>query len=156
MSQVECIRVENILENSEFDIESFDNFENASSIDRPQSSLTGFYPDPLDLNRLLEIDKELQKIVPESDWETKSLVWSSAMPSGTTTPLSSIRSPNVVDSVLESLTFELSLNHERLKEIDQRLNELQNSIIPDDIKLDPKQLEFLITSTILEEKQYLN
>lgn len=151
MSQLECDRVESILDNPEFDNETIDDC--ASSVDRPQSALTGFYPDPKDLNRLLEIDKELQKIVPESDWETKSLVWSSNMPSGATTPLSSIRQPIHVDSVLETLSYDFSLNYERLKEIDERLNELQNSNLSDNVKLDPKQLEFLISQTMLEEKQ---
>lgn len=149
MSQVECIRVENILKNPDFEDDIFK--DQASTVDRPQSSLTGFYPDLKDLSRLVEIDKELQKIVPETDWETKSLVWSSTMPSGATTPLSSIRQPIKVDSILESLSYELSLNHGRIKEIDERLHELQNTNVPDDVKLDPKQLEFLISQTLLEE-----
>jgi hypothetical protein len=73
------------------------------------------------------------------------------MPSGATTPLSSIRQPIKVDSILESLSYELSLNHGRIKEIDERLHELQNTNVPDDVKLDPKQLEFLISQTLLEE-----
>jgi hypothetical protein len=153
MSQVECIRVESILDNPDFDDDASE--DHASTFDRPQSAFTGFYPEPKDLTRLEEIDKELQKIVPESDWETKSLVWSSAMPSGATTPLSSIRQPIKVDTVLESLSYELSLNNERMKEIDERLSELQNTPVPNDVKLDPEQLEFLISQTLLEEPQHI-
>lgn len=88
---MESDRVQHILDNQEFDADPYD----ASQIHitdkhstRPSTSLSGFYPVGSDLERLAEIDQSLQRIVPESDWETKSLVWSSVQASGTLTPVS--------------------------------------------------------------------
>lgn len=90
MTEIETHRVQGILDNPEFDQDPYESIPSSPHhcSTRPSTSMTGFIPDPNELVRLVEIDKSLQRMVPESDWETKSIVWSSVQPSGTQTPSS--------------------------------------------------------------------
>jgi hypothetical protein len=90
MTEQENKRVDDILENAELEIvlESFSD----PGTSRPSTRLSGFYPEAQDIDRLLVIDKELQTLIPETEWETKSFVWSSVQASGIHTPISSLSS----------------------------------------------------------------
>ncbi|KAJ3154110.1 Fibrous sheath-interacting protein 1 [Geranomyces michiganensis] len=98
MTEEESERVEQLLQATDFDDEEID-FTSSNSgltsasghlIGRPASAASsGFFPDMDDHARLIKIDRKLQLIIPEPEWETKSIVWStpaSLMPSGARTP----------------------------------------------------------------------
>ncbi|KAI9103230.1 fibrous sheath-interacting protein 1 [Phlyctochytrium arcticum] len=109
---------------------------------RPWTSASGFSPETDDFNRLAEIDRQLQLILPEADWEAKSVVWStnnSVQASGMQTPVNhliprhSIRDSappqpvRDIASVLHSAealrqTEEIfRMEQKRLEEIDEKL-----------------------------------
>ncbi|TPX60409.1 hypothetical protein PhCBS80983_g01782 [Powellomyces hirtus] len=111
---------------------------------RPMStSSSAFYPDEDEHERLVKIDRKLQLIIPEPEWETKSIVWStpaSAMASGTQTPISTGRwaqqsvasfSSSLRDTVMHDqnviIAPEVLLKNEQaqLAEIDAKLERLK-------------------------------
>ncbi|KAJ3173123.1 Fibrous sheath-interacting protein 1 [Geranomyces variabilis] len=98
MTEEESERVEQLLQATDIDDEGTDLFttnfgfsgSTTNMIGRPTSAASsGFFPDMEDHERLIKIDRKLQLIIPEPEWETKSITWStpaSLMPSGARTP----------------------------------------------------------------------
>jgi hypothetical protein len=81
MTEEESNRVNDLLENPDLDEEIFSETASLSTA-RPTTGITvGFYPEQDELVQLIEIDKKLQNLIPENEWETKSVVWSSVNPS---------------------------------------------------------------------------
>ncbi|RKO91579.1 hypothetical protein BDK51DRAFT_47543 [Blyttiomyces helicus] len=88
MTEEEKDRVERILSVDDLDERSDTPSDVSESVPgtpfRPftSMSMTGFVPDGEEYGRLVEIDRQLQLIIPEPEWETKSIVWSAPGTSG--------------------------------------------------------------------------
>ncbi|KAI9002286.1 hypothetical protein BC832DRAFT_593595 [Gaertneriomyces semiglobifer] len=116
---------------------------------RPSTTSTAFFPDEDEVNRLIDIEKKLQLILPEQEWETKSGVFEFSLPhtadvSGCQTPKSvpsakwarpsfdirriSMRDVNTilhdVEATKQQELFQEEL--ETLRQIDKRLQELES------------------------------
>ncbi|KAJ3187099.1 Fibrous sheath-interacting protein 1 [Gaertneriomyces sp. JEL0708] len=116
---------------------------------RPSTTSTAFFPDEDEVNRLIDIEKKLQLILPEQEWETKSGVFEFSLPhtadaSGSQTPKSvssakwarpsfdirriSMRDVNTilhdVETTKQQELFQEEL--ETLRQIDKRLQELES------------------------------
>ncbi|KAJ3012929.1 hypothetical protein HKX48_006005 [Thoreauomyces humboldtii] len=100
MTEEESERVETLLQGLDGedeeamdleDVESSADGTNNSNRNRPMSTASSaFFPDGGEHDRLVEIDRRLQLIIPEPEWDEKSIVWSqptSATTSGWQTPV---------------------------------------------------------------------
>ncbi|TPX63929.1 hypothetical protein SpCBS45565_g06246 [Spizellomyces sp. 'palustris'] len=98
MTEEEKERVERILNVDDTEEDVPDNVSvltdhskpSAFHFTRPTTATTAFFPDTDEFEQLVEIDRKLQLIIPEPEWETKSIVWSepaSTNASGSQTPM---------------------------------------------------------------------
>ncbi|KAJ3300837.1 Fibrous sheath-interacting protein 1 [Borealophlyctis nickersoniae] len=90
MTEEEKERVEAILNSADLEIEESPESVASSGMStpfRPFTASTGFFPEPTEYDRLIDIDRKLQLIIPETQWETKSIVWTASSATGTSTPM---------------------------------------------------------------------
>ncbi|KAI8896961.1 hypothetical protein BC833DRAFT_595371, partial [Globomyces pollinis-pini] len=146
LTQNEIERINRILDN-----DSLENDSDGIYPDDKQVVQHPFTPNFEDLHKLVKIDSKLSELLPESEWDNKSLVWSA---SGYQTPIKSwpptpniawkSKSRDIETAMNDKDLFNKSFNERRIDEIDQRLMELQN--IPDDQQPCEEKIQELLHS----------
>ncbi|KAI8800872.1 hypothetical protein BJ742DRAFT_879464 [Cladochytrium replicatum] len=147
MTDTEKDRVESILQREEYEnIDGGDTVDDANStaastiLTRPTSTASILFTEP-EMSRLAEIDRALENIIPASEWDSKSVVWSAIDGTdGRATPVS-LFSAKVrvrdVEAVMHDKDLLVNQTPEnvhliepdqarRLQDIDTALSELQN------------------------------